>query len=112
MTDRDRDPLNGVRPGGRRSFWLREALAGAPAALAADVAAPPFAGRGRADVAIGDGATPRAFPPEPFRALGGRVFRDATARRERIEEAGGTPPAVIREISKLPRRLGYHLGPE
>jgi hypothetical protein len=46
------DPLDGVRPGRRRSFWLREALAAEPDALAADVAAPPFAGRARFDVAI------------------------------------------------------------
>jgi glycine/D-amino acid oxidase-like deaminating enzyme len=46
------DPLDGIRPGRRRSFWLREALAAEPDALAADVAAPPFAGRGRFDVAI------------------------------------------------------------
>jgi glycine/D-amino acid oxidase-like deaminating enzyme len=52
MTLEPRDPLNGVRPGGRRSFWLREALRDEPASLAADVAAPPFAGRARADVAI------------------------------------------------------------
>ncbi|HJP89962.1 MAG TPA: FAD-dependent oxidoreductase, partial [Candidatus Limnocylindrales bacterium] len=46
------DPLDGVRPGGRRSFWLREALVGEPPSLAADVAAPPFAGSRRADIAI------------------------------------------------------------
>ena len=48
----DPDPLNGVRPGARRSFWLREALAGEPASLAADVAAPPFTGHARVDIAI------------------------------------------------------------
>jgi hypothetical protein len=46
------DPLDGVRPGARRAFWLREALAAEPPSLAADVAAPPLAGRIRADVAI------------------------------------------------------------
>jgi hypothetical protein len=39
VTGRDPDPLNGVRPGGRRSFWLCEALAAEPPSLAADVAA-------------------------------------------------------------------------
>ena len=52
MSGPDPDPLNGVLPGGRRSWWLREALAAEPPSLAADVAAPPFAGRARADVAI------------------------------------------------------------
>ena len=46
------DPLDGVRPGGRRSWWLREALAAEPKELAADFAAPPLAGDARADVAI------------------------------------------------------------
>jgi glycine/D-amino acid oxidase-like deaminating enzyme len=46
------DPLNGVRPGGRRSYWLREALAYEPPELAADVAAPPLRGDAIADVAI------------------------------------------------------------
>src|SRR5262245_61659253 len=46
------DPLDGVRPGRRRSWWLREALAAEPATLAADVAASPLAGEHRADVAI------------------------------------------------------------
>src|SRR5512147_2118473 len=49
---RSTDPLDGVRPGLRRSFWLREALAAEPPSLAAELAAPPFAGRARADVAI------------------------------------------------------------
>ena len=43
---------------------------------------------------------------------GARVFREATARRERTEEAGRQPARLIREISRIPRRLGYHLGPE
>ena len=48
-----RDPLNGVRPGGgRRSWWLREALAAEPAATRVDAAAPPLAGAPTADVAI------------------------------------------------------------
>ncbi|HYX11594.1 MAG TPA: hypothetical protein VE817_06425, partial [Candidatus Acidoferrum sp.] len=88
-----------------------------PTILGGRILAALATGRARDDEAanlpiVGDGATPRAFPPEPFRAVGARVFREATARRERIEEAGGTAPAVIREISRIPRRLGYHLGPE
>ena len=46
------DPLNGIRPGDRRSYWLREALAAEPPSLAADVAAPPFTGRASVDIAI------------------------------------------------------------
>src|SRR5262249_30587575 len=60
---------------------------------------------------VGDRARPRAFPPEPFRYAGARAFREAIAIRERAEEAGDQTNPVIREISRLPRRVGYHLGP-
>jgi hypothetical protein len=33
-------------------------------------------------------------------------------RRERAEEAGRRPSPAIREITRMPRRIGYHLGPE
>ena len=52
------------------------------------------------------------FRPEPLRGVGARVFRAAMVRREEAEEAGRAPSAVIREITRIPRRLGYHLGPE
>ena len=57
------------------------------------------------------GARPRAFPPEPFRSLGARVVREAIVRRELAEERGERPGTLIRQLSRLPRRLGYHLGP-
>ena len=61
---------------------------------------------------VGERATPRAFPPEPFRFVGARAFREAIGIRERAEEAGRRPNRLVREISRMPRRLGYHLGPE
>ena len=51
------------------------------------------------------------FPPEPFRYVGARVLRAAMIRREDGEEAGRRAPRWLRELSRLPRRLGYHLGP-
>lgn len=51
------------------------------------------------------------FPPEPFRYVGARVMREAMIRREDAEEAGRRPNRLLRELSRLPRRLGYHLGP-
>ncbi|MBA2720370.1 MAG: FAD-dependent oxidoreductase [Chloroflexi bacterium] len=65
----DPDPLNGVRPGLRRAFWLREALATEPASLAADVAAPPLAGRETADVAILGGGYTGLWTALRLRAL-------------------------------------------
>ena len=54
---------------------------------------------------------PRAFPPEPLRYLGARAVREAIVRREHAEESGRRPNRLALEISRLPRRLGYHLGP-
>lgn len=51
------------------------------------------------------------FPPEPFRYVGARMLREAMIRREDLEEAGRRPPWWLRELTRLPRRLGYHLGP-
>jgi glycine/D-amino acid oxidase-like deaminating enzyme len=58
------------------------------------------------------GALPRAFPAEPFRYVGARVVREAIVRTELAEERGQPGSRVLRELSRLPRRLGYHLGPE
>jgi glycine/D-amino acid oxidase-like deaminating enzyme len=57
------------------------------------------------------GPVPRSLPPEPFRYVGARVLREAMIRREDGEEAGRAPSAWLRELTRLPRRLGYHLGP-
>ena len=51
------------------------------------------------------------FPPEPFRYVGARVMRAAMIRREDDEEAGRRPPWAVRAVSRIPRRLGYRLGP-
>jgi len=58
------------------------------------------------------GAVPRMFPPEPFRYLGARAIREAIVRRELAEEAGLRPGRVVAAVSRVPRRLGYHLGPD
>jgi glycine/D-amino acid oxidase-like deaminating enzyme len=58
------------------------------------------------------GTLPRAFPPEPFRYVGARVVREAIVRTELAEERGERGSRLLREVSRLPRRLGYHLGPE
>jgi glycine/D-amino acid oxidase-like deaminating enzyme len=58
------------------------------------------------------GAVPRAFPPEPFRYVGARLVREAIVRTEQAEERAERPSRLLREVSRLPRRMGYHLGPE
>ncbi len=58
------------------------------------------------------GPRPRAFPPEPFRYLGARVVREAIVRREAAEERGAPVSPLLRELTRLPRRMGYHLSPD
>ena len=71
-------------------------------ALPADPLAPPVLVGGRS----------RAFPPEPLRYLGARVVREAIVRREAVEERGEPVSPVLREVTRLPRRMGYHLSPD
>jgi glycine/D-amino acid oxidase-like deaminating enzyme len=117
ITD-DHRPWFGSRPGGRIHHGLGYSGNGvAPAILGGRILAALATGRARDDEAaslpiVGDGAAPRAFPPEPFRGVGARVFREAMVRRERAEEDGRRPSRLLREVTRVPRRLGYHLGPE
>ncbi|HSL77062.1 MAG TPA: hypothetical protein VK867_08965, partial [Candidatus Limnocylindrales bacterium] len=61
---------------------------------------------------LANGRAPRTFPPEPARFVGARLIREAAARRESLEERGEDPGRLLRELSRLPRRMGYHLGPD
>jgi len=101
--------LGGVRPSAtRRSWWLREALAAEPADLAG--AAPPLVGSPTADVVIVGGGYTGLWTA--WRLVGARIVREAIVRTESAEERGVRPGPVIRQLSRPPRRLGYHLGPE
>lgn len=112
--DDDHRPWFGTLPGGRIHFGMGYSGNGvAPAVLGGRILAALAAGR-RDDESASlpiVGATPRAFPPEPFRYVGARMFREAVLRRELSEEAGRRPNRIARAISRMPRRLGYHLGP-
>jgi glycine/D-amino acid oxidase-like deaminating enzyme len=57
------------------------------------------------------GRPPGRLPPEPFRYIGARFMRGAIVRREAMEMAGRRAPWWLRQMTSLPRRLGYHLGP-
>ncbi len=57
------------------------------------------------------GPPARSLPPEPFRFLGARLMRAAIVRREAIEMGGRRAPWPLRQLTAMPRRLGYHLGP-
>jgi hypothetical protein len=54
----------------------------------------------------------RRFPPEPFRFLGARVIREAIVAAEQRDDLGGYVPPPLRWLVRLPRAMGYDLGPE
>jgi glycine/D-amino acid oxidase-like deaminating enzyme len=54
---------------------------------------------------------PRRFPPEPIRSPGAMVANHAILRRDRAHDEGDEPNPFTDFVAKLPRRLGYHLGP-
>ncbi|MBW3612475.1 MAG: FAD-dependent oxidoreductase [Chloroflexi bacterium] len=109
----DHLPRFGTLPGGRVHFGFGYSGNG--------VAPSHLAGRILAGLVLGTddrwtrlplvGRRTRRFPPEPFRVLGARVLRAAMVRREDAEEAGRRPSRLVRELSRMPRRLGYRLGP-
>jgi glycine/D-amino acid oxidase-like deaminating enzyme len=109
----DHQPYYGTLPGGRVHFGVGFSGNGvAPAvvggrilaALALDRRDDPVLDLPFVDV------KPRAFPPEPFRSIGARIVREALVRREAAEDEGRRPGRLTRELTRLPSRMGYHLG--
>lgn len=58
------------------------------------------------------GSRPRRFPPEPFRFVGARVIREAIVAKESADDRGRPVSPVLRGLVRLPRAMGYQLGPE
>lgn len=58
------------------------------------------------------GHRPRRFPPEPLRSIGGHIVRHAIIRRDAALDVGRPVGPVVDFIARLPRKLGYNLGPE
>jgi len=58
------------------------------------------------------GHRPRRFPPEPFRSIGAHIVRHAIIRRDvALDESRRVGP-LVDFVARLPRKLGYNLGPE
>lgn len=55
---------------------------------------------------------PRLFPPQPFRSWGAAVVRQAMIAKESAEEQGRKPNLLVSELARMPRRMGYLLGPD
>jgi glycine/D-amino acid oxidase-like deaminating enzyme len=54
---------------------------------------------------------PKRFPPEPIRSPGALIANHAIHRRDRAHDAGEEPNPFVDFLARLPRRLGYNLGP-
>jgi glycine/D-amino acid oxidase-like deaminating enzyme len=57
------------------------------------------------------GAEPKPFPPEPLRSPGALLVTRAILRKDDAEDVGGRARAPVDFLARMPRRLGYNLGP-
>ncbi len=57
------------------------------------------------------GLQPRRFPPEPLLSVGAAITQEAIVRKDEAEDEDRRPNIVFDQIAKMPRRLGYNLGP-
>ncbi len=55
---------------------------------------------------------PRRFPPEPLKTIGARLVREAVVRTEQAQDDGRHASFAVRQAARVPRRMGYRLGPE
>jgi glycine/D-amino acid oxidase-like deaminating enzyme len=80
-----------------------------------------LAGRVLADLVMGAGGDvtrlpmvntrAHTFPPEPLRSLGAAIVRRAIIAYDTAEEEGRKPGPLTATLARLPRRMGYLLGP-
>jgi glycine/D-amino acid oxidase-like deaminating enzyme len=54
---------------------------------------------------------PLRFPPEPIRSPGALIANQAIHRKEDLEDLGDETHPIVDFVARLPRRLGYNLGP-
>lgn len=54
---------------------------------------------------------PLRFPPGPIRSPGMLVVNEAIRRKDDAEDAGRRANPLVTFAAKVPRRLGYNLGP-
>jgi glycine/D-amino acid oxidase-like deaminating enzyme len=54
---------------------------------------------------------PLRFPPEPIRSVGAALAQGAIVRKDEAEDMGRRPGALTSFLARLPRRMGYELGP-
>ena len=106
-------PFFGTLEGGSVHFGLGYTGNGVgPAHLGGQILAARTLGRGGdvLDLPLVD-ADPVRFPPEPIRSPGALIANHAIRRKDEFEDRGDEPNPLVDFVAKLPRRLGYNLGP-
>jgi hypothetical protein len=54
---------------------------------------------------------PKRFPPEPIKSPGALIANRAILRKDQAEDRGEEANPFVDFVARLPRRLGYNLGP-
>ena len=54
---------------------------------------------------------PGRFPPEPLRSVGAALAQAAIVRKDEAEDGGGRADPLTTFVARLPRRMGYEIGP-
>jgi glycine/D-amino acid oxidase-like deaminating enzyme len=57
------------------------------------------------------GIEPRRLPPEPLLSVGAAIVQESIVRKDEAEDDGRRPNPFVDFLARLPRRLGYNLGP-
>jgi glycine/D-amino acid oxidase-like deaminating enzyme len=107
-------PFFGSLPPGNVHFALGYTGNGvAPSHLAGQILAALALGRKDGVAALPMvGYRPRRFPPEPLRSIGAHIVRHAIIRRDVALDEGRRVGPLADFVARLPRKLGYNLGPE
>jgi hypothetical protein len=51
------------------------------------------------------------FPPEPLRSVGAALTQHAIVRKDEAEDRGHRADPLTTFVARMPRRMGYELGP-
>ena len=57
------------------------------------------------------GLEPMRFPPEPFLSTGAALTQGAIVRKDEAEDRGERADPLTGFVARMPRRMGYELGP-
>jgi glycine/D-amino acid oxidase-like deaminating enzyme len=57
------------------------------------------------------GMAPMRFPPEPLLSAGAAIAQRAIVRKDDLEDQGRKADPLTEFVARLPRRMGYELGP-